>query len=391
VTARSRQAALWAATNRAVADLAAPRYLCLRIEDLLAEPEAEARRLLAFAGLPADPRDLLSEVPAGAPLSAWGKRPAAERDALLEVMWPELRRLGYEAAPGATVGPPASGIAGPAPSAPAPLPPAAELASLPRLADVDWDAFDFIDLGSSAGGSLSYCRKRLGCGPGVGIDSHPPKVARTRAAGLDAVVGDATDLRVRGAVRFVSMMDFLEHLPSLAVVEEVLAGAAEAATDFLFVHHPSFEDEEAVTALGLRQYWWDWEHHTAHVRVVEYRAMLERLGLDRRYTINYIEPIEDSTHESIHPIDPLEPHGWANQGPYDDAVHPDKPLVRFERPLWRAQEILVALRPLPQDDWDAIAARLLKPGVRVSGPGAGDEVGVGTAVAGVRHADHDSV
>jgi SAM-dependent methyltransferase len=222
----------------------------------------------------------------------------------------------------------------------------------PAVADVDWARVEFVDLGCSRGASLRWCAERLAAGPGIGVDLDPRKVAAARAGGHEAVVGDATDLCLHDEVRFVSMMDFLEHLPTLEIVEAVLASAAEAATDFLYVYHPSFEGEEYLRLLGLQQYWHAWTGHTAHVRIADYCAMLERLGL-RRYAIRYDGPVVDSAHDSVHSRE-----SGANQGPYDPARHPPKPLVRFERPLWRAQHLVVALRDFERTEWDDVVTRL---------------------------------
>ena len=220
----------------------------------------------------------------------------------------------------------------------------------PTFEEVDWSHYDFIDLGCSKGGSLGWCRKRFGARRGLGVDLDPRKVEETRAAGFDAVVADATKLDVEDAVRFVSMMDFLEHLPGLDVVEASISRAATVATDFIFIRHPSFEGEGSVESLGVRQYWWHWSGHTAHPQVADYCRMFERIGLNQ-YVILYREPVRDSLHPSILPVD-----APVNQHDYDPAVHSPKPEIEFRRPLWRMQEILVALRPFASDDWARVVA-----------------------------------
>lgn len=203
---------------------------------------------------------------------------------------------------------------------------------------VDWDRYDFIDLGSSKGGSLEFCQKRFGAGLGLGIDNDPDKVATARAHGAEVVLGDATRLPATRSVRFVSMIDFLEHLPDLQTVEGVLASAAEAATDFLFIRHPSFEGEGYLETLGFRQYWWDWRGHPVHPKVSDYCEIFDRLGL-RQYAIRYREPVRDSLHPSV--LATGEP---PEQGPFDSGRHGAKPLVPFAMPIWRSQDIFVALR-----------------------------------------------
>jgi SAM-dependent methyltransferase len=391
-----RQAAFWAACNRAAADFGervlGERYLCVRIEDLLERPRVEIERLLVFARLQAPVGDLIEELPRGSPADAWAQRSREERQMLGRLMEPELLRFGYvggvssklagdgvgkcesenagewafEQAGGADSDRQASDTAaGLDPVGESCAPPIREPAKSadeanPSVEDLDWSDYDFIDLGCSTGGSLRYCRERMSVRRSVGVDIDPDKVARARRAGFDAAVGDATDLRLFGEVRFVTMMDFLEHLPGLDIVAAALESAARAATDFLFIRHPSFEGEEYLAELGLRQYWWDWSGHKAHIQIADYCQIFDRIGLTQ-YTIRYLGAVTDSTHDSIHAIDAVDPHGWSNQGRHDPAVHPPKPYIRFARPLWRSQEILVALRPFQAHEWGEVVGRLLTP------------------------------
>lgn len=218
------------------------------------------------------------------------------------------------------------------------------------LATVDWSRYDFIDLGSSKGGSIQFCQKRFRAGRGLGVDKDPIKVATARAKGAEVVLGDATRLPPESSVRFVSMIDFLEHLPDLQVVEDVIASAAAAASDFLFIRHPSFEGEGYLEMLGLRQYWWDWKGHPVHPRVSDYCEILDGLGL-RQYVIRYRERIRDSGHPSILTLDTP-----ANHGEFDPSRDPPKPAVSFAMPIWRSQDVFVALRAFdPQGgEWRAI-------------------------------------
>jgi SAM-dependent methyltransferase len=224
---------------------------------------------------------------------------------------------------------------------------------LPPLEEVDWSKYDFLDLGCSAGGSIRHCIKRFGTTRVIGLDRDPRKVLQAREKGFDAIVADVVTLDVNRKVPFVSMLDFLEHLPSLELVEQVIGTAARAATDFLFIFHPSFEGEDYLTELGLRQYWWDWHGHRCHPTVADYCSIFERLNLNQ-YMIRYVDPVESSGHESILPTSaPIDQHG------YDEKKHDRKPKVDFAHPLWRAQEIFVGLRAVPPEEW----ARVTRPHV----------------------------
>jgi SAM-dependent methyltransferase len=222
------------------------------------------------------------------------------------------------------------------------------------LYEVDFDAVDFLDLGCSRGGSIRYCRRRFDARRGVGVDLDAVKVEEARDAGFDAIRADATTLELPASVRFISMIDFLEHLPDLDAVEAVIERAASAATDFLYIQHPSFEGEGFVERLGVRQYWWHWSGHTAHPQVADYCGMFERLGL-HRYSIRYRGPVRDSDDPSVLPVEAAK-----NQHAFVPGVHPPKPTVGFARPLWRTQELLVALRPFSMRRW----ARIVEGGWR---------------------------
>lgn len=220
---------------------------------------------------------------------------------------------------------------------------------------VDWAAYDFLDLGCSAGGSIPYCQKRFGANRGLGIDTDPAKVAKARAAGLDALHADATrltdlpGLRESGhRFRFVSMLHFLEHLPSPAAVEDVLRNAAAVATDFLFIRHPSFEGEAYLSTLGLRQYWWRWSGHRTHLRAGELSAMLDHLEL-RQYAVRYCRPVWHSLDPSVLYIDDS-----TNEKAFDPARHRRRPPIRFTQVVWDSLELFVALRALATEDWAAV-------------------------------------
>jgi hypothetical protein len=223
-----------------------------------------------------------------------------------------------------------------------------ENATASELVGVDWSTYDFIDLGCSRGASLRHCGTRFSAASGLGVDLNITRVREVRSLGLAGVQGDAQDLDVHQQVRFVSMMDFLEHLPSLHAVQRVIASAAEAATDFLYIFHPSFEGEEMQEHYGIKQYWWDWNVHTAHIHIDDYCRMFDELGLNRVF-VRYTKPVVNSDHHTVLPLG-----APPNQASYDPALHGPKPEISFQRPLWRAQEIFVQIGSLDQAAWTEI-------------------------------------
>jgi len=219
-----------------------------------------------------------------------------------------------------------------------------------RLApgEVDLSRYDFVDFGCSKGGSLRFAKRRFRAKAGLGVDIDPAKIAQALESGFDVVQGDLHALRGKNSVRFVSMMQFLEHLPELAEVERVVAKAANLASDFLYIHHPSFDDEHLLLAQGLRLYFQHWSGHTAHVRSTHFFEIFERLGL-LQYHVRALKPVFDSSHPAILPSSaPIDQHE------YDPNLHGPKPQLGFPQPIHQHLEFFVALRPIPKADWRAI-------------------------------------
>ena len=206
------------------------------------------------------------------------------------------------------------------------------------LDDVDLDEYDFLDFGAGTGGSLSLCAKVFG-GRGLGIDNAERKVAAAQQDGAEVVFGDITSLPRRPLVRYVSMCDFLEHLPDYDLVREMLSVAAAVASDFLYIRHPSFEDEAYLRALGLKQYWQDWRGHPSHLLLSDLSTMLAEVGADK-LTLEYIRPVWDSNDPTILPVD-----APPDQSTYDRELHGAKPLVSFAKPVHRAIYLTAHLQP----------------------------------------------
>ncbi len=212
--------------------------------------------------------------------------------------------------------------------------------------------YDFVDLGSSSGGSIDYCMRRFSARRGLGIDLQAEAVEQIRAQGFEALQADVLEFEFPPAsLRFVSMMDFLEHLPDSAGVEDVLCRAKSAARDFLFIRHPSFEDEHYLNAVGLKQYWTDWPGgHTAKLTVADFTGIFHRLGLND-YAICYRQPARDSEDPVILPLS-----APPDQHHYDATQHDEKPQVVFPRLVYAQIDFFVALRPFPGAEWAQIVA-----------------------------------
>lgn len=194
------------------------------------------------------------------------------------------------------------------------------------LDDANLSLYDFFDFGAGDGASLQRCEKLFG-GRGLGIDNDPNKVALATERGADVVLGDITKLPRRKMVRYVCMDNFLEHLPDYSTAHEMLSVAAAVAVEFLYIVHPSFEDEAYLRELGLKQFWQDWTGHTSHLLVSDLTSMLNEIG-GQPLTLEYVNPRWDSTDSSILPSS-----ARPDSHHYDFGMHGPKPYVSFERPV----------------------------------------------------------
>jgi hypothetical protein len=204
-----------------------------------------------------------------------------------------------------------------------------------RLEDLAYDDYDFIDVGAGIGNSILYCQKRFHAKRGLGLDINNGKVREAQSRGLDVVNARIDDVPESTRVRFVSMLDVLEHLRSLEHVFSTLSAAARIADDFLFIRHPSFEDEAYLRSLGLKQTWTDWTGHRAHILLAEFGEMFDELGLSA-WHVRFKDPAYSSTHRLILPLG-----APANQTEYAEETCGTKREISFAKPVFRQFDILV--------------------------------------------------
>ena len=206
---------------------------------------------------------------------------------------------------------------------------------------MELNGVDFIDFGASEGGSIQFARERLGGIRGVGIDIDPNKVATMRERGHECLEGDITRLDLPDkCVRFVTMSHILEHLPDLETAEKVVASGLRLVTDFVYIQGPYFDADEYLESHGLKFYWSDWSGHPCHLKVSDLERMFEKMGVTD-YEFLVLDEVLDSSNDAIHPLE-----SGRNQHAYDPAVHPPKPQITFDRPIWREMICIVRARPL---------------------------------------------
>jgi hypothetical protein len=200
--------------------------------------------------------------------------------------------------------------------------------SMATLEGLDLRNYDFLDFGAGDGLSMVRCQDRFG-GVGLGIDVDPKKVHRASVAGRQVVLGDILSIPDRPVVRYVSMDNFLEHLPDAATAHAMIRKAAAISTDFIWIVHPSFDDEHYLRALGLKQYWHDWTGHTAHLLLCDLLSMLRSVGASL-VEVTYGRRIYDSSDSTVLPLSaPID------QFHFDESKHGEKPFVEFGKPVFQ--------------------------------------------------------
>lgn len=187
---------------------------------------------------------------------------------------------------------------------------------------------DFLDFGCSIGGSIEFGKRRLGGQCGLGIDIDENKVARSKDAGFQALQYEIMDIPDERLVRFVVMSHFLEHIPSLVDVKRFIRKACNISTDFVYIQQPFFDADSYLFNRGLKLFWSDWTGHRNRMSSLEMWLTLRDLareGLPIKFSLHANKPIEDSRHESIHPID-----SPPNQHAYSETLHPPKRNMEFD-------------------------------------------------------------
>lgn len=197
--------------------------------------------------------------------------------------------------------------------------------------------YDFLDLGSSKGGSLKLANGKLGGTRGIGIDRDAKKVHAAQTQGFEVIQADALDLHGHpNSVRFAVMNHFLEHLPGISDARQCIGAASAVASEFIFIKQPWFDSDGDLFRLGLKLYWSDWTGHPNHMTVLELHECFAQLPDIERWVICGRGHVFDSLDSAVHPLaSPVDQHAW------DARIHPDKPAIDFQFPVFRETLCLV--------------------------------------------------
>jgi hypothetical protein len=145
-----------------------------------------------------------------------------------------------------------------------------------------------------------------------------------------------------GRVRYVIMSHFLEHVPSLHAVRDIIRSACRVSDDFVLIQQPYFDADGYLFDLGLKLYWSSWRGHPNHMTRLEMLNVLQEVAPKtgiRRYFIGARYPIRSSDAPEIHPLlSPIDQVNWSR------VEHGHKPSVTFDRPVFRELFAILLLR-----------------------------------------------
>lgn len=208
---------------------------------------------------------------------------------------------------------------------------------------IDLSAYDFVDFGCSVGGSMAFAKKAFNGGLPVGIDIDEKKVARTKEAGFDAVLADATNPeQFRNNVRFSILSHFLEHLPDYDTVTRAIRTAVQISDEFVFIRQPWFDSDGDLFRNGLKFYWSDWHGHPMTLTALQmYRIARDHLNSAKiaRATIYGNTPVVDTDDECVVPLSVS-----IDTGKYDRDAHGPKPSPAIQLNAYKELVVVLAIR-----------------------------------------------
>ncbi len=200
--------------------------------------------------------------------------------------------------------------------------------------------YDFLDMGTKDGNSMSYAIGNLGGKKGLGVELRPEYVQKTIDKGFAYIQGDATKLQLPdNSVSFVLLSHFLEHLPDLETLDQVIATSLRVAKDFVFIKGPGYENEDYLQSLGVRIFYSHWSGHPIKPSSKVLSELFKKYG-QNDYEFMFHRYITSTDDPAIHSL-----QSPINQHAFDIDLHPPKPKgVVFDRRIPQEMMGFVRLR-----------------------------------------------
>ena len=217
------------------------------------------------------------------------------------------------------------------------------MAALEQLYAPDVDCWDF----GADTNSMFVAREFLGARKPVGLTIDLDRIEHMTKAGDLAVECDILRIPRPGNVRVVSMLHFLEHLPTPADCRTAIKLGLDSASDLVALGGPIFEEDDFLREQGFKFNWGDWEEHDNRYSLPLFLELLDDLGARAR-SVSIGFPYVDTLGENILTLDDAR-----NQGePWDPRQNRPKTLRTLPRPAY--QEFLVLIPKHPGIDTAAI-------------------------------------
>lgn len=199
--------------------------------------------------------------------------------------------------------------------------------------------FDFIDCGASTGGSTDFAMKKLGGKRGLGVNLNPKRVQFMQSKGFDCIEGDITKLPFADdSVRFTVLSHILEHLPDQETVVTAIQEAIRVSKDFVFIQGPFYEADLWLAQNNLKFFWSDLRGHLYPVKAQDIVGAVKNLGLPEP-KIYGRAPIQSTSDKTLHSM-----QSPFNSLYYDSQIHPPKPEMKFDVPLFKEIVTIVPTR-----------------------------------------------
>ncbi len=195
--------------------------------------------------------------------------------------------------------------------------------------------YKFLDVGCKVGGSFDISNK-FGFSPkdGLGVDINETNVNKFIKQGFNGMVADATNLPFEdGSFELVIFSHVIEHIPTEDMGHKALLECIRVSSKYVFLALPFFDEDDYLNSLGLKTFYSDWEGHKNKIHLKKIKEDY-LLGLD--YSVNMVKKITDSNFSEILPMSAPE-----DSFDYDKNLHGEKPLIVFDRDIWREYNIVI--------------------------------------------------
>lgn len=201
-----------------------------------------------------------------------------------------------------------------------------------NLKNINYDNYDFIDMGCGTGTGYYFAQDVFGPGRGMGVDISEDKIQLAQKAiqkdeqlkeNYTVICEDMLNFaNVKNKFRYAMANHFLEHVDGFTAAKKILSAAINASYEFVFLRQPWFDHNSELFKLGLKTYYSDWTGHPNLLTTYDFYRMGRDFKLDNKisdFIILGLMKIKDSSDPIIHPL-----NSSFNDHEYKAEKHPPK-------------------------------------------------------------------